>query len=131
MSAFNSTSIEGNLTDDPTLRKDGNGQPVSNLRIAVSEQFTRNGETVERVFYTTVVCWGPLAVNVASSLAKGQRVMVTGRLQERTIPASGDFAERQVTEMVADNVGISLRWAKVSGGEIVRSTNKELAAAAS
>jgi single-strand DNA-binding protein len=128
MSAFNTTVVEGNLTDDPVLRHDSKNTPVANLRLAISESFLRNGERTERVYYTNVVCWQALGVNVAESLSKGDRVIVMGRTQGRTIPASGDYPEREVTEIVAENVGVSLRWAKIDG-PVVRQTNKDLASA--
>jgi single-strand DNA-binding protein len=80
------TTIVGNLVDDPTIRETGSGVPVANFRIAsTSRRFDRReGKFVDNpTLYMTVTVWRDLARNVAASLAKGQQVIVTGRLQQR------------------------------------------------
>ena len=63
--------------------------------------------------YFDIVCWGQLAENVAESITKGTRLMVTGRLDQRTWETQeGD--KRSKVEIVADEVGPSLRWATAS-----------------
>jgi len=108
MSASNTVMLIGNLTDEPTLRETGTGRSVVNFRIAANDVSYRNGERVERTEYTNVVAWNAQAENVAVSCKKGTRVMVQGRLQQRKATVNGKDA--YFTEIVADEVGLALRW---------------------
>jgi single-strand DNA-binding protein len=78
------TTIMGNATDEPRLRRTGNGHPVASFRIASTPRRydAQRGEWVNRpTLYITVSCWRALAQNVAASVYQGQPVIVTGRLQ--------------------------------------------------
>lgn len=119
----NNVNLTGNLTGEPELRFTSAGQPVANLRIAVNERFQRNGEWAERTTYMNVVAWGTLGENVSQSLSKGDRVMVQGRIQIREY-APADDDKRYFTELVADEIGVALRWATVDG---VDKPSRELA----
>jgi single-strand DNA-binding protein len=80
------TTIMGNATDEPRLRRTGNGHAVASFRIASTPRRydAQRGEWVNRpTLYITVSCWRALAQNVAVSVFKGQPVIVTGRLQMR------------------------------------------------
>jgi single-strand DNA-binding protein len=112
MAADNHTTIVGNLVADPELRFTNTGTPVANLRVAVTSRVQdrdgtwRDGETS----FHTVNVWRDQAHNLTDSLAKGDRVMVTGRLRQRSWETpEGD--KRSVTEIEADEVGASLKWA--------------------
>jgi single-strand DNA-binding protein len=112
MAADNHTTIIGNLVDGPELRFTNTGVPVANLRVAVTARIQdkdgtwRDGETS----FHKVNVWRDQAHNLTDSLAKGDRVMVTGRLRQRSWETpEGD--KRSVTEIEADEVGASLRWA--------------------
>lgn len=103
-------TIIGNLTRDPEMRFTGNGRSVASLRVAVSRRYQVNGEWQEQSSYFDVTAWGQLADNVASTLHKGNRVVVTGRLEQREYTTQ-QGEKRSATEIVADDIGPSLRWA--------------------
>ena len=109
------TDLDGNVTRDPELRFTPSGQPVATFGLAVNRRW-QNRQTQqweEAVSYFDIVCWGQLAENVAESITKGTRLMVTGRLDQRTWETQeGD--KRSKVEIVADEVGPSLRWATAS-----------------
>ena len=84
MAFGNTVNIVGNLTRDPELRYTPNGASVTNFSVAWNRRYERNGEQVEEVSYFDVTCWGTLADNVAASLAKGQRVVVSGQLEQHS-----------------------------------------------
>ena len=100
----------GNLTREPELRFTAGGRGVATLGLAVSRRFQVNNEWQEQTSFFNVVCWGTLGENAAASLTKGTRVMVTGRLEQRSYDTQ-DGEKRSVVEIVADEVGPSLRWA--------------------
>lgn len=103
-------TLVGNLTVDPTLRFLNTGRPVASFGIAVAHRYQSNGEWVEQTSFFDVVAWGELGENVAASAVKGTRIIVTGRLEQREYTTkSGD--KRTAVEVVADEVGLSLRWA--------------------
>ena len=112
MASMNQVVIVGNLTDDPELRYTPNGAAVVKFRVAVNRRYQdqqgqwKDGETS----YFTVNGWRSLAENVAESLTRGSRVVVVGRLQMRSWETQeGD--KRTVTEIEADEIAPSLRWA--------------------
>lgn len=112
MAFGNTVNIVGNITRDPELRYTPNGSSVANFSVAWNRRYERGGEQVEEVSYFDVTCWGSLAENVASSLNKGTRVMVTGRLDQRSWETQNG-EKRSKIEIVADDVSPSLRWASV------------------
>jgi len=97
-------SFAGNLTDDPAVRYAESGIARVVFRVAVNA-----GKDREASFFTVVV-WRDQAEHAAESLAKGSRVVVIGRLQQRSWTAEGGSA-RSVVEVVAEELGPSLRWA--------------------
>lgn len=105
-------TLVGNLTRDPELRYTQNGVAQLTLGLAVNHR-RMNRQTQqwdEQTSYFDVVLWRDAAENAASSLAKGMRVVATGRLEQR----SWDTAEgekRYKIELVDAEVGPSLRWA--------------------
>jgi single-strand DNA-binding protein len=102
----------GNLTRDPELRFTPSGQPIANIGMAVNRMWTDrvSNERKEATSFFNVVAWGSLGENAAECLAKGDRVMVTGRLEQRSWETQ-DGDKRSVVEVVADEIGPSLRWA--------------------
>lgn len=110
--ADSTTTIVGNLTADSELRYTPGGSPVANFGVAVNRRWQKDGEWQEETSFLDVVCYGTLAENVAGSLQKGDRVLVTGRVQQRSWEAQ-DGTKRSKVEVVADEVGPSLRWATV------------------
>jgi single-strand DNA-binding protein len=111
MAADNHTTIVGNLVEDPELRFTNTGIAVANLRVAVTQRTQHNGEWRDGdTSFFKVNVWRGQAENLADSLSKGDRVMVTGRLRQRSWETpEGD--KRSVTELEADEVGASLKWA--------------------
>jgi single-strand DNA-binding protein len=111
MAADNHTTIVGNLVDDPELRFTNNGTAVANLRVAVTQRIQQDGEWRDGdTSFLRVNVWRGQAEHLADSLGKGDRVMVTGRLRQRTWETpEGD--KRSVAEIEADEVGASLRFA--------------------
>lgn len=114
--AFESNFITfiGNLTDDPELRFTQGGAPVTTFRIASNRRYNdRSGAQQEETTFMNVNCWRDLAENAAESLSKGDRVLVIGRVRVR----SYENREGQTvwtTEIEADEIAPSLRWARVS-----------------
>src|SRR6187431_1027711 len=105
-------TVVGNLTGDPELRFIQSGAAVVNFTVASTPRtFDRqsndwkDGETL----FMRCSLWREAAENVAESLTKGMRVIVTGRLVSRSWEANGE--KRTVTEMQVDEVGPSLRYA--------------------
>lgn len=105
-----SVTIAGGLTRDPELRFTPGGQAVTTFSVAVSRRFQQNNEWKEQTSFFEVKCWQQLAENVAASLVKGSRVIVTGRLEQRSWETD-EGQKRSAVEIVADEVGPSLRWA--------------------
>jgi single-strand DNA-binding protein len=99
-----SVSFAGNLTDDPEVRYTQDGIARAMLRVAVS------GRREQEASFFTVIVWRDQAEHAAKSLAKGSRVVVLGRLQQRAWTAE-DGTARSTVEVVADELGPSLRWA--------------------
>ena len=86
MTTASTTTIIGNLTRDPEIRYTREGQATTSLGVAVNRRW-QNRETnewEESTSFFDVVCWRDLAENVALSLVKGSRVVVAGRLEQRT-----------------------------------------------
>ena len=112
MANGNSVTIVGNLTRDPELRYTPSGQANASFGVAVNRRWQnrQTNEWEERVSFFNVVCWREMADNVAESLAKGARVVVTGRLEQRSWETDNG-EKRSVVEVVADEIGPSLRWA--------------------
>ena len=115
MSNGNHVSITGNLTRDPELRFTPTGQPTTSFGVAVNRRW-QNRQTQdweEATSYFDVVCWGQLAENVAQTLGKGSRVVVTGRLDQRSWE-NQEGERRSKIEITADEVAPSLRWATMT-----------------
>lgn len=106
----NNVTLIGNATRDPELRFTTGGRAVASFGLAVNRRWQSNGEWQEQVSFFNIICWGDLGENVATSLTKGSRAIVTGRIEQRNYETS-DGEKRNVFEVVADEVGPSLRWA--------------------
>jgi single-strand DNA-binding protein len=97
-------SFAGNLTDQPEVRYTEAGIARAMFRVAVS------GRREQEASFFTVIVWRDQAEHAAQSLVKGSRVLVLGRLQQRSWTAE-DGSARSVVEVVAEELGPSLRWA--------------------
>jgi single-strand DNA-binding protein len=109
---MNTTTITGNLTREPEIRYTREGQATAQLGVAVNRRWQdrTTQEWQESTSFFDVTCWRDLAENVALSLTKGMRVVVTGRLEQRTWETE-DGEHRSKVEITADEVGPSLRFA--------------------
>jgi single-strand DNA-binding protein len=108
--ADSTVTITGTLTRDPELRFTQGGRGVATLGVAVNYRYQRNNEWVEEASFFNVTAWASLGENAAASLTKGMRVIVTGRLQQRSYDTQAG-EKRSVVEIIADEIGPSLRWA--------------------
>ena len=85
MAADNHTTIVGNLVEDPEVRFTNNGIAVANLRVAVTQRIQQDGQWRDGdTSFFKVNVWRGQAEHLAESLGKGDRVMVTGRLRQRS-----------------------------------------------
>lgn len=122
----NTIVLVGNVTRDPELRFTPSGQSTTSFGLAVNRRWQnrQTQEWEEATSFFDVVCWRDLAENVAESCHKGTRIIVTGRLEQRSWEtAEGD--KRSKTEVVADEVGPSLRWASAAVQKNERKTAGE------
>ena len=112
MSNGNTIVLVGNVTRDPELRFTPSGQPTTTFGLAVNRRWQnrQTQEWEEATSFFDVVCWRELAENASESLRRGSRVIVTGRLEQRSWETS-DNEKRSKVEVVADELGPSLRWA--------------------
>ena len=108
----NTVTITGNLTRDPELRYTKDGQATALFGVAVNRRWQQRDtqQWEESTSFFEVVCWRDLAENAALSLSKGSRIIVTGRLEQRSWEAE-DGTKRTKLEVVAEELGPSLRWA--------------------
>ena len=111
------TAIVGNLTDDPEVRYTQDGIARAVFRVAVS------GRREQEASFFTVIVWRDQAEHAAESLAKGSRVVVVGRLQQRSWTAE-DGSAHSVVEVVAEELGASLRWATATTTRTTRSQDQ-------
>jgi single-strand DNA-binding protein len=109
--ADNAVTIVGNLTREPELRFTNGGRAVASFGVACSRRYQVNGEWQEQTSFFNVVAWGQLGENAAQSLTKGSRIIVSGRLEQRQYEAKDGGGQRSIVEIVADELGPSLRWA--------------------
>jgi single-strand DNA-binding protein len=122
--ADNTITLVGNLTRDPELRYTSGGRGVASFGLAVNRRYQVNNEWQEQTSFFNVVAWGTLGENAAASLNKGNRILVYGRLEQRSWETQ-DGEKRSVVEVVADEIGPSLRWAQVHVEKTSRSTPEE------
>jgi single-strand DNA-binding protein len=125
MASENQITIVGNMTDDPELRYTPNGAAVANFSVAVSrrvkDEASGQWKDADTSFFR-VAAWRSLGENVAETLTRGSRVLVIGRLRQRSWETpEGD--KRSTVEIEADEVGPSLRWATAKVEKVQRSNS--------
>jgi len=110
--ANNSVLIVGNITEDPQLRYTQQGQAMTRFSVAVNRRWQdrESGEWKEETSFFPCTVWRDQAENVAQTLRKGMRVIVAGRLQQRSWE-NQEGESRSTVEIVVDECGPSLRWA--------------------
>lgn len=117
-------TVVGNIVADPELRFTPSGAAVCNFRMASTPRsFNRQSNQWEdgEAMFLTVNVWRQAAENVAESLSKGMRVIVTGRLKQRSYETR-EGEKRSVFEVEADEVGPSLTFAYAN---VHRQTGKQ------
>jgi single-strand DNA-binding protein len=126
MAGDTTITIIGNLTNDPELRFTPSGAAVANFSIASTPRtFDKNsnewvdGETL----FLRASIWREAAENVAESLTKGMRVIVSGRLKSRSYEDKKSQEKRTVMELEVDEIGPSLRYANAKVNRTQRSGN--------
>lgn len=101
--SWNRVELIGNLTRDPELRYTPQGTAVVTFSIATNRSFVSDGERKEEVDFHRVVAWNKLAELCSQLLKKGNRVFVSGRLQNRSWEAQ-DGQTRNITEIVIEDM---------------------------
>src|SRR3954449_3261000 len=121
MANDNTVTLVGNVTRDPELRYTPSGQTVATFGLAVNRRWQnrQNQEWEEQVSFFDVKSWSGLAENVAESIQRGTRVIVTGRLEQRSWETDNG-EKRSKVEVVADEIAPSLRWATAQVQKIER-----------
>jgi len=117
-------TVIGNLTDDPELRFTPSGAAVAKFRVASTPRFmdrtTNEWKDGEPLFLACTV-WRQAAENVAESLVRGSRVIVSGRLKQRSYETR-EGEKRTVIELEVDEIGPSLRYATAKVQKMSRSS---------
>ena len=122
-------TVTGNLVDEPELRFTPAGQPVARFRVASTPRFldkTANEWKDGDSLLLTCNVWRQAAEHVAESLQKGMRVIVTGRLRQRSHETKAG-EKRTVMELEADEVGPSLRNASAKVTKAARTSGGQAA----
>ncbi len=114
MASDNTVTLVGNITDDPELRFTPSGAAVANFTVAVNRRFKNGDRWEDRLDgFFRCSCWREMAENAAESLQKGTRVVVVGRLNQRSWEDQ-EGNKRSAVEIQVDEVAASLRWATAS-----------------
>lgn len=130
----NNVTLIGNLVEDPELRFTPSGVAMAKIRLAVNRRWRgQDGEWQEDTSFFNGTLWRDQAETAAESLQKGTRVIVTGRLEQRSWETE-QGEKRSVVEVQIDEIGPSLRWATATVNKTQRSddwsSNKQGGAAA-
>lgn len=115
-------TVIGNLTADPELRYTSNGAAVANFTVASTPRYfdRSSGEWKDgEALFLRRSIWRQAAENVAESLTKGARLIVQGRLQQRSYETK-DGEKRYVIEMQVDEIGPSLKYATAKVNKVTR-----------
>ena len=117
-------TVIGNLTDDPELRFTPSGAAVAKFRVAstprILDRQTNEWKDGDPLFLTCNV-WRQAAENVAESLQRGARVIVSGRLRQRSYETR-EGEKRTVMELEVDEIGPSLKYATAKVQKMSRSS---------
>lgn len=103
--------ITGSIGRDPELRFTNSGRAICSFTVAVSRRFKKDETWVEETTWHDVTVWGEMGENIAASCAKGTRVMCSGYVKQEEWDDKETGKKRSKHVLVADEVGVSLRWA--------------------
>ena len=123
MAGDTTITVVGNLTADPELRFTPSGAPVANFTVASTPRIydRQSGEWKDgEALFLRCNIWREAAENVAESLTRGARVIVTGRLKQRSFETR-EGEKRTVVEVEVDEIGPSLRYATAKVNKASRS----------
>jgi single-strand DNA-binding protein len=123
MAGDTTITVIGNLTDDPELRFTPSGAAVAKFRVASTPRFMdkASGEWKDgEPLFLSCTVWRQAAENVAESLQRGSRVIVSGRLRQRSYETR-EGEKRTVIELEVDEIGPSLRYATAKVQKMSRS----------
>ncbi|WP_176738569.1 single-stranded DNA-binding protein [Micromonospora pallida] len=123
MAGDTTITVIGNLTDDPELRFTPSGAAVAKFRVASTPRFLEkaSGEWKDgEPLFLSCTVWRQVAEHVAESLQRGSRVIVSGRLRQRTYETR-EGEKRTVIELEVDEIGPSLRYATAKVQKMSRS----------
>jgi len=123
MAGETTITIVGNLTDDPELRFTPSGAAVAKFRVASTPRFLdkTSGEWKDGdPLFLSCTVWRQVAENVAESLQRGSRVIISGRLRQRTYETK-EGEKRTVIDLEVDEIGPSLRYATAKVQRMSRS----------
>ena len=123
MAGDTTITVVGNLTDDPELRFTPSGAAVAKFRVASTPRFLdrQSGEWKDgEPLFLACNIWRDAAEHVAESLQRGTRVIVTGRLRQRSYETR-EGEKRTVIELEVDEIGPSLRYATAKVQKMARS----------
>jgi single-strand DNA-binding protein len=124
MAGDTTITVIGNLTDDPELRFTPSGAAVAKFRVASTPRFmdkTSNEWKDGEPLFLACTVWRQAAENVAESLQRGARVIVSGRLRQRSYETR-EGEKRTVIELDVDEIGPSLRYATAKVQKMSRSS---------
>ena len=102
--SINHSVISGNLTKDAEVRKEQSGTSVTKFSVANNERQRKNGEWVKVTNFVDVAVFGAYGEAIAGSLAKGTKVVVSGRLRYSAWDSDGK--KQSKLEIIADEVEI-------------------------
>jgi len=111
---YDKVYILGNLTKDPILRNSNDGNIICDMRVAVNNKwYDKNGFLSENVEFFNITAWNRQAKNCIESLVKGDRIMVSGHLNNSLVEDEGSKNGKSFLNINADSVSASLEFSKV------------------
>ncbi|MCE5329145.1 single-stranded DNA-binding protein [bacterium] len=113
MNNLNQLTLLGNLARDPEIKYTNEGIAIADLRVAVNRKWkNKEGNDMENVEFFNVTAWNKLAENCSNDLKKGDRIIVSGRLNHRSFDTK-DGKKINIMNVIADVVGASLEFSSV------------------
>lgn len=119
MSTENHVTLIGNLVEAPDLKFTPSGVPMAKIRFAVNRSYKQGDEWVQDTSYFNGTAWRDIAEHIADSFDKGDRVIVVGRLEQRSWKTD-DGENRSVVEVTIEEMGASVKFATASITRIAR-----------
>jgi len=113
MNNLNQITLLGNLARDPEIKYTNEGLAITDLRVAVNRKWKdKDGNDMENVEFFNITAWNKLAENCSNDLKKGDRVIVSGRLNHRSFDTK-DGKKINIMNVIADVVAASLEFNSV------------------